>query len=222
MRRAVLIVIVLVVGACSAKHQPTAAPPTSTSVGHSAARSFSNVRLVAANASTRTLCIAAAQSVGFAVPCPSRVPTRAGQPLSCTPLPIPTTLPLCVGLPHDFFMEWTDFDVPSDFVGVDGKPAGHVIIHAALVRNSPPVPCIDAVKLRSVTVGASSAIEYQCPPDSPRIERLAQHGEGAYAGHLTLAWARRGIEYLVSSHGFGDASRNLAEELARSINLVQS
>jgi hypothetical protein len=125
-------------------------------------------------------------------------------------------------LPHDFFMEWTDFDVPSDFVGIDGKPAGHVILHAAPVRNSPLVPCIDAVKLGTVTVGASSAIEYRCPPDSPRIERLAQHGEGAYAGHLTLAWAQLGIEYLVSSHGYGDASRNLAEELARSINVVQS
>ena len=50
-----------------------------------------------------------------------------------------------MGLSHDFFIEWTDFDVPHDFVGVDGKPAGHVIIHAAPVVGSPTVPCIDAV-----------------------------------------------------------------------------
>ncbi len=127
---------------------------------------------------------------------------------------------MCVGLTHDFFIEWTDLDVPHDFVGINARPAGHVIIHAAPVPDSPAVPCIDAVPVTSLIVGASSAVEYRCPPDSPRIERLAQHGEGAYAGHLTLAWAEHGIEYLVSSHGYGTASENLVIQLARTIFLV--
>ncbi len=155
------------------------------------------------------------------MPCPTRVPTHDRRPLDCTPLPIPTGLPLCVGLSHDFFIEWTDFDVPHDFVGVDGKPAGHVIIHAAPVVGSPTVPCIDAVTVRPVRVRAWSAVEYRCPADSPRIERLARHGEGAYAGHLTLTWAVDGIEYLVSSHGYGTASEDLAIQIARGIDLVE-
>ena len=53
------------------------------------------------------------------------------------------------------------------------------------------------------------------------IERLARHGEGAYAGHLTLTWAVDGIEYLVSSHGYGTASEDLAIQIARGIDLVE-
>ncbi len=169
----------------------------------------------------RVECIAAARSVGFAVPCPSRVPTRHGQPLDCAPLPIPTPYPLCVGLTHDFFIEWTNFDVPADFAGIDGKPAGHVIVNATRVRDSPAVPCIDAVRFSTVTLSGTTAIEYRCPTDSPRIERLAQHGEGAYAGHLALAWTHDAIRYLVSSHGYGTASKQLAEDLARALTFVQ-
>jgi hypothetical protein len=125
-----------------------------------------------------------------------------------------------VGLTHDFFIEWTGFDVPEDFVGVDAKPAGHVIIAAAPLRDSPAVPCIDAIPVKHLLVGGSTAAEFRCPPDSPRIERLAQHGEGAYAGHMTLVWSAHGIEYLVSSHGYGIASENLVTLLARTIVLV--
>jgi hypothetical protein len=193
--------------------------PTSSTTGHPAV-SAGVVSLVAADARLRVECLTAARSVGFAVPCPTRVPTRQGRPLDCSPLPVPSPFPLCVGLSHDFFIEWTGFDVPKDFVGVDGRPAGHVIIHAAPMRDDPAVPCIDATRVSAVTVEASSAVVYHCPPDSPRIERLARHGEGAYAGHLTLVWREHGIVYLVSSHGYGTASESLLIRLARAVDLV--
>ena len=84
------------------------------------------------------------------------------------------------------------------------------------------MPCIDAMQIGSIVFAGTRAIEYRCPPDSPRIERLAQHGEGAYAGHTTLAWSQDGIDYLVSSHGYSTASRMLAEDLARSITLTKT
>jgi hypothetical protein len=119
-------------------------------------------------------------------------------------------------------LEWNDFDVPSSFVGVDGKPIGHVIIRAGLVRDSPTRPCIGAVKVGTFVVLAAPATEYPCPPESLLIQRTARHGEGAYTSHLLLDWRSNGIEYLVSSHGYGDASRSLMEQLAASLTLVTS
>ena len=63
---------------------------------------------------------------------------------------------------------------------------------------------------------------YRCPPDSPLIERTARHGEGAYTSHVLLDWQTKGIEYLVSSHGYGTASVKLMKQLAASLNLVIS
>jgi hypothetical protein len=119
-------------------------------------------------------------------------------------------------------LEWNDFDVPRTFVGVDGKPIGHVIIHAGLVRDSPPQPCIGAVKVGPFVVLGAQATEYRCPPDSLLIQRTAQHGEGAYTSHVLLDWQSNGIEYLVSSHGYEAASVSLMEQLAESLTLVTS
>jgi hypothetical protein len=127
---------------------------------------------------------------------------------------------LCVGPEHDFFLEWNGFDVPSTFVGVDGKAVGHVIIRAGLVRDSAQRPCIGGVTIGTFLVlGAKSTI-YRCPPDSPLIERTALHGEGAYTSHVLLDWQSDGIDYLVSSHGYGTASVTLMKQLAASLELV--
>jgi hypothetical protein len=183
--------------------------------------SATRVHLVTAAGSLRDQCRTAARFLGFAVPCPGEVPTQKGQPLGCSRLSIPTQLPPCVGPEHDFWIEWNGFDVPRRFSGVDGRPAGHVIIHAGLAGSSPSNPCIDGVAVGTFKVDGSTGTFYQCPPDSPRIERLARHGEGAYAGHLTLAWRNHGVDYLVSSHGYSPSSRTLIEDLSASISLSQ-
>ena len=110
--------------------------------------------------------------------------------------------------------------MPSTFVGVDGKPIGHVIIHAGLAVDSPSRPCIGGVVIGSVVVLKSRATEYRCPPDSPLIERVARHGEGAYTSHVLLDWRQNGVEYLVSSHGYANASVTLMIQLAQSVTLV--
>jgi hypothetical protein len=117
-------------------------------------------------------------------------------------------------------LEWSDFDVPRTFAGVDGKPIGHVIISASLVRDSPPRPCIGAVKVGTFVVLGAEAADYRCSPDSLLTQRTALHGEGAYVSHVLLDWQRNGIEYLVSSHGYGAASVSLTEQLAASLTLV--
>lgn len=178
------------------------------------------VRLVPAASALGAQCELAAHTLGYAVPCPTKVVTRAEQPLACTPSPIPSSLPLCVGRQHDFFLEWNSFDVPSGFVGVDGKPIGHVIIAATPVSDSPPEPCIGGVTIGTFSVLAMKSVIYQCAPDSPLIERTARHGEGAYTSHVLLYWQRNGIAYLVSSHGYGAASVALMEQLAASLNLI--
>ena len=117
-------------------------------------------------------------------------------------------------------MEWNGFDVPSSFIGVDGRAVGHVIIHAGLARNSPSTPCIGGIVIGMVVVLESHATEYRCPPDSPLIERIATHGEGAYTSHVLLAWRQNGIDYLVSSHGYATASVTLMDQLAASVTLI--
>ena len=219
------LVLVVLVGACSGgRHASGRSAQTSTSDAAStdAGRSNVTVRLIAASPALLRQCRVASHNLGFAVPCPTRVVTRSRRALACSPSPIPTSLPLCVGPQHDFFLEWNAFDVPSSYNGVDGKPIGHVIIHATSVSNSPPRPCIGGVAVGTFLVLGAKSTMYRCSPDSPLIERTARHGEGAYTSHVLLDWRSNGIEYLVSSHGYGTASVSLMEQLAASLKLVAS
>jgi hypothetical protein len=76
------------------------------------------------------------------------------------------------------------------------------------------------VVIGTVVVLDAKDTEYRCPPDSPLIERVATHGEGAYTSHVLLSWRRGGVDYTVSSHGDSAASVALMKELAASVVLV--
>jgi hypothetical protein len=136
------------------------------------------------------------------------------------------TLPPCVGFESDgqlaFFLQLAGFDVPSNYVGVDGRAAGHMLVEARPHRASPTRPCIGARELGTVTIGALTTIEYGCPVDSPLVEREATHGEGAYAGHLLLTWSRTGIDYIASIHGVTSVNLTFLRQLVASIGLVVS
>ena len=136
------------------------------------------------------------------------------------------TLPPCVGFESDyqlgFFLQLAGFDVPSNYVGVDGRAAGHMLVEARPHRASPTHPCIGARELGTVSVGAWTTIEYGCPNDSPLVEREATHGEGAYAGHLMLAWSRSGIDYIASIHGLTNVNLIFLRQLVASMTLVVS
>ena len=95
-----------------------------------------------------------------------------------------------------FALEYTGFDVPPGYVGVDGTAAGHIVMEARPHRDSPPLPCIGAVGLGKLLVGQRTLTKYSCPNDSLHVQREAMHGEGAYAGHLLVEWTEAGTDYL--------------------------
>lgn len=131
----------------------------------------------------------------------------------------------CVGLEGlpsypVFFLEFTEFDVPPGYVGVDGKAMGHVVVEARPQRKSPSLPCIGAERLGLVVIAQRSATEYRCPNDSLRVQREAMHGERAYAGHLLVVWSQGGTDYIASAHGHTTVNLDLLKRLVGSMNLI--
>ncbi len=141
-------------------------------------------------------------------------------PAPTGPMPLP-----CVGLegspPYQVFvLDLNDFDVPPGYVGVDGRAAGHIVVEARPHDRSPSKPCVGGRALAPEAVGGVISTVYTCPPDSDTVQREATHGEGAYTGHLVLAWSRSGTDYIVSAHGPTTANLALLGQLLASVALV--
>src|SRR5260370_31900537 len=173
-RRALPLLAAVVLAAVCSSGSPQAPP------------SPSRVKLDAAPGELRSECAAAADQLGFAVPCPDRVPATAGRGMSCPPpsgaMPAP-----CVALEGlsqypVFFLEFTGFDVPPEYVGIDDKAMGHVAVEARPQRESPPRPCIGGKRLRNGAVSQWTAAEYGRPKGTHRVHRPSMHGEGSHAG----------------------------------------
>jgi hypothetical protein len=131
----------------------------------------------------------------------------------------------CLGLeglpPYPVFgLEFSGFDVPADYVGVDGRATGHLAIEARPEADSPPTPCVGGTRLGKVAVGLWTATEFTCPNDSVTVQREARHGEGTYAGHLLLEWNQSGVDYIASAHGHTTVNRELLRQLVTSMNLI--
>jgi hypothetical protein len=99
------------------------------------------------------------------------------------------------------------------------QTVGHVLINAGPVRDSSPQPCFGR-RLGTFPTLKSTATVYRCLPDNARVERTAGPGQLGYTGHVVVDWHRNGIDYTVSSHGYGPASVNLMKDLARSPKLI--
>lgn len=181
-------------------------------------------QLVAASSLLRNECSAAATRVGFAVPCPQLVPSLSGRAMSC-PRPVGAATSPCVGAEGSarysiFFLEFSGFDVPQGYSGVDGTSTGHVTLEAHRLVDDPLKPCIGGERIGGIRVGAWTTSEFICPNDSLQVERAAQHGEGAYVGHLALEWGAHGITYIASAHGRTTANLILLKRLVRSTVLI--
>jgi len=215
-----VLMVILMVSACSTMRSPAGRPKAS------ALQATSQVpALVGAPDVLATECAAAAHRLGFHVPCPEIVPSLSGQGMSCPhSVGAATSIP-CVGLegspPYSvFFLEFTGFVVPPGYVGIDGEPDGHVTIEARPTADSPARPCIGGTVLGTVKVGIWMTKEYICPNDSLRVEREAQHGEGAYVGHLVLEWQVSGTQFIISAHGHTTANLALLKRLGGSIEMT--
>jgi hypothetical protein len=83
-------------------------------------------------------CRSAARSLGFAVPCPTRLPLVAGEPVDCSGD--------CIGLAGERGEEVRGF-----FLNVEGYDANagapetvrHLIVEAQKARDAPPSPCFE-------------------------------------------------------------------------------
>jgi hypothetical protein len=166
----------------------------------------------------RDQCLNAAEQLGFAVPCPARVPLVRGRPVRCTggcvapegspPMPI-------------FFFEVQGFDVPRKYRGVDGRPVGHLIIEARRPEDAGPLPCAAATDAGMLTIQRRSISVFECPSASNAIEQgVIQHGEGAHSNHVLLAWDEGGIKYAASAHGHTTVNLRLLRRIVESIELV--
>ena len=120
-----------------------------------------------------------------------------------------------------FFLDFEDFDVPRGYVGVHGRPVGHMFIEARKLSDAPRKPCIEGTPVQRVHVKVWRSILYVCPNDSPYIERVARHGEGANVGHVVLEWKSKGVDYVASAHGHTTTNVTLLRQLVGSIELVQ-
>lgn len=142
------------------------------------------------------------------------------------PSPVGAQLGPCIGLegtiPYRVFgLSFENFDVPRHYVGIDGRPEGHIFIEARKVEDAPKKPCIGGRQRGASTMRRWRTHLYVCPEDSPHIERTARHGEGVYVGHVLLEWKVMGVEYIVSAHGHTTANIKLVRQLVRSVAMVQ-
>jgi hypothetical protein len=106
-------------------------------------------------------CEGAASSLGFAVPCPTRLPLIDGEPADCSGS--------CIGLAGEkgaevrsFFLNIEGYDANADAPGT----VRHLIVEAQKVQDAPPSPCYEGVP-----VGALEADLLGEPRGSLRRER---------------------------------------------------
>ena len=142
------------------------------------------------------------------------------------PVPVGPQQAPCVGLEglaeyRIFDLEFEGFDVPRHYVGIDGKPVGHLFLEARLVADAPKKPCIKGGRAGWTVIKSWRASLFVCPPDSFYIERVAQHGEGANVSHVLLDWKVGGVEYIASAHGHTTSNVALLRRLVGSVTLVR-
>lgn len=160
-------------------------------------------------------CQQAATTLGFAVPCPTRLPLIAGQPVDC--------LASCVGTAGGGETEAQIFVLDVDSYDDDQRPAeavSHLVIEARRQQDAPPNPCFQGAPAGQLEANGLQVILLACPPRTLEAEADMRHGEGAHAEHLLGYWDDHGTRYVVSVHGTTDDHRSLLEQLISSIQLT--
>lgn len=159
-------------------------------------------------------CHDAARSLGFAVPCPTRVPLIGGEPAGCSGA--------CVGATGEngevrvFVLNVEGYD---DRAAAPGT-VRHLTVEAFKAEDAPPNPCYDGVPAGALDVNGHGVALLDCPPSSIEAQANARHGEGVHAEHLLGYWDSDGVRYVVSVHRTVDGTRALLERLVSSVELV--
>ena len=161
-------------------------------------------------------CREAATSLGFAVPCPTRLPLIGGLRVRCGGS--------CVGVAGGDETEARIFVLEVE--GYDAsiwapETVRHLVVEARKVQDAPAVPCYEGVPVGTLEARGREVALLECPPPSPGAEADIRHGEAIHAGHLLGYWDAHEVRYVVSVHGMTEAHRALLEQLASSIELVE-
>jgi hypothetical protein len=175
----------------------------------------SGVPLAEPAASLRQRCQEAARSLGFAVPCPTRLPLVDSEAVGCS-----ASCVAAVGEQSEVRIFALDV---SGYDALTGSPetVRHLAVLAFKVAEAPPSPCYDGVPAGTLHVDGVELVLVNCPPSSAASQVSNRLGEGVYAAHLLGYWDTNEVRYVVSVHRGPDGSRDLLERLVSSIELVE-
>jgi hypothetical protein len=174
----------------------------------------STVPLTASAPGLRRQCENAAASLGFAVPCPTKVPLLAGKPADCSG----SCVAMAGGgetLDMIFFLNVEGYDS-----GEASETVRHLIVEGRRVERAPPSPCYGGVPDRTFTVNGGEVTLLECPPATPEAEARIMHGEGAHTEHLLVYWDEGGVRNVVSVHGSTKPNRSLLRRVVSSIEII--
>jgi hypothetical protein len=207
--------VVLVAVACADRDSPAKSDPGRSTATDGATEEVAGVPLAEPAPGLAQQCRSAARSLGFAVPCPTRLPLVAGEPVDCSGD--------CIGLAGERGVEVRVF-----FLNIEGYDANagapetvrHLIVEAQRAQDAPPSPCYEGVPAGALEANGQQVALLECPPDSPQARANIRHGEGAHIQHLLAYWDNHGIRYVVSVHRTTAGDRPLLERLVSSIELI--
>jgi hypothetical protein len=208
--------VLTLVQACTGDRRPDSSPPdrVQAATDDIAIEEVGGVPLTTPADGFARQCEDAAVALGFAVPCPTRLPLVSGERVRCSGT--------CVGRVG----EGSEVDVfVLDVAGYDdvaGAPeiVRHLAVEAFKADEAPPSPCYEGVAAGTLDADGVEVALLDCPPSSAASEAIVRHGEGIHAGHLLGYWDSNGVRYAVSVHGVTDESSALLERLVSSVELV--
>lgn len=152
-------------------------------------------------------CRQAASRLGFAVPCPGLLPTEQPGPPGVTACAPPVGD--CQPLAGTFLLEDQQFIVPPGYVGVDGRPEGHLVVVGAASLADASVNCYGARRIGTLGIHGRRAVLVTCQPASET------HG-----GHVLVRFAAGRTVVAVSLHGWSKLNQQLVVQLALHLRLV--
>jgi hypothetical protein len=151
-------------------------------------------------------CQQAANRLGFAVPCPRLLPTESSPP----PGSFTCDQPSCVSGGRFILDENGSFLVPPGYVGVEGRPQGHLVIVGAARQTDESVRCFGERRIGQPRIHGVPAVLAECQPASEL------HG-----GHVLVRWREQGTVVVVSLHGQSVLNQRLVVAIAAALRLLR-
>jgi hypothetical protein len=152
----------------------------------------------------RRRCQQAADTLGFAVPCPALLP--ATSPRAVPPEPCDRQFPCPPG--GAFVLDQDGFVVPPGAVGAAGQAQGRLVVAAARRAGDPAAACEERRPVAAVTPHGMAGRLVQCG------------GAGLHRDSMLVRWREQGLVMAVSVLGHARLQEQLALTVAEHTRLV--